>query len=301
MKQTLENTLAQLRAITALDLEPCTISQAGIAGVGARVAGVEGGRGLVVALSRTLSSAAATVLPEESAGALVRQLGRWAQENPVAWRGAVEEISSQRVNLTIAVNHEILDDPREPPTGLWRAFGIECFARIPAVTPDEITRSLITVASPALALALNGLLDEEGKIEETSFDPLPEGAMTTVKVNRYERSPINRLRCIGHYGAECWVCELDFGEAYGPVAAGFIEVHHRIPVSAIGPGYLIDPILDLVPLCSNCHSAAHRRNPPFQPSEIRELLRLPPKSPSLPPLPEAVRAAPLGEDNLPTS
>lgn len=282
MNQTFENALAQLGALTALLLEPCTISQAGIAGTGARLAGVEAGRGLVIALSRTMTSAAATVMPEESAGALVRQLGRWAQDTPDAWRGAVEEISTQDVALTITVNHEILDDPREPPGGLWRAFGIECWARIPARTADEITRSLVTVASPALALALNGLVEQGEGMELPSFDSLPEGAVTTVKVNRYERNPINRLRCISHYGVECWVCGLDFGEKYGPAAAGFIEVHHRIPVSAMGPGYLVDPIRDLVPLCSNCHSAAHRRIPPFLPSDIRELLGLPTKLPPLP-------------------
>lgn len=282
MKHTFEAALAQLGTVTTLSLEPCTISQAGIAGPGARLAGVEAGRGLVIALSRTMTSAAATVMPEEFAGSLVRQLGRWAQDNPDAWRGAVEEISTQDVALTITVNHEILDDPREPPGGLWRAFGIECWARIPARTPEEITRSLITVASPALALALNGFLEQDEGTELPSFEPLPEGAVTTVKVNRYERNPVNRLRCISHYGVECWACELNFGEHYGPTAAGYIEVHHRIPVSAMGNGYLVDPIRDLVPLCSNCHSAAHRRNPPYEPSEIRQLLGLPSKMPALP-------------------
>lgn len=282
MNHTVENALAQLGSVTTLLLEPCTISQAGIAGTGARLAGIEAGRGLVIALSRTMTSAAATVMPEESAGALVRQLGRWAQDNPDAWRSAVEEIGTQDVALTITVNHEILDDPREPPSGLWRAFGIECWARIPARTANEIARSLVTVASPALALALNGLVEQDDGLELPSFDSLPEGAVITVKVNRYERNPINRLRCISHYGVECWVCGLDFGEQYGPAAAGFIEVHHRIPVSAMGPGYLVDPIRDLVPLCSNCHSVAHRRNPPYPPSEIRELLGLPTKLPPLP-------------------
>lgn len=282
MKHTLENTLEQLGAVTTLVLEPCTISQVGIAGTGARLAGLAAGRGLVIALSRTMTGAAATVMPEDSAGALVRQLGRWAQDNLDAWRGAVEEIISQNVTLTVTVNHEILDDPRNPPSGLWRAFGIECWGRIPARTPDEITRSLITVASPALALALNGLLEQDEGNELLSFEPLPEGAVTTVKVNRYERNPINRIRCISYYGAECWACEFDFGKRYGPAAAGFIEVHHRVPVSAMGGEYMVDPIRDLVPLCSNCHSAAHRRNPPYQPSELRELLRLPPKLPPLP-------------------
>ncbi|WP_104180287.1 HNH endonuclease [Arthrobacter sp. B0490] len=282
MNRTLDDALAQLSALTTLSLDPCTISQAGIAGAGARLAGIEPGRGLVIALSRTMTSAAATVLPEEYAGALVRQLGRWAQDNPNVWRDAVEEISSHEVTLTITVNQEILDDPRNPPGGLWRSFGIECWARIPALTPDEVTRSLLTVASPALVLALSGLLDQDEEPEILPFDPLPEGALTNIKVNRYERNPINRLRCISHYDARCWVCELDFGERYGPTAAGFIEVHHRIPVSAMGGQYLVDPIRDLVPLCSNCHSVAHRRTPPYQPAEIRELLGLPLKFPPLP-------------------
>ncbi|WP_461163585.1 HNH endonuclease [Arthrobacter sp. R4-81] len=282
MSHTLDIALARLGAFMALPLEPCAISQAGISGTGARLASLEPGRGLVIALSRTLTSATATVMPEDSAGGLVRQLGQWTQDNPDAWRTAVKEVSAQDVQLTLSVNHEILDDPREPPGGLWRAFSIESWARMPARTPEEITHSLITVASPVLALALIGLLGQDDGMELPSFEPLPEGAVTTVKVNRYERNPINRLRCISHYGAECWVCGLEFGERYGPAAAGFIEVHHRIPVSAMGFGYLVDPIRDLVPLCSNCHSAAHRRNPPYQPSEIRELLGLPPKLPSLP-------------------
>ncbi|MHA7281983.1 HNH endonuclease [Arthrobacter sp. TMS2-4] len=282
MNRTLENALTQLSALTTLSLEPCTISQAGIAGTGARLAGIDPGRGLVIALSRTMTSATATVLPEEYAGALVRQLGRWAQDNPNVWRDAIEEISTHDVALTITVNQEILDDPRDPPAGLWRSFGIECWARIPARTPDEVTHSLIAVASPALVLALGGLLDQDEETATPSFDSLPEGAVSTIKVNRYERSPINRLRCISHYGARCWVCDLDFGERYGSSAAGFIEVHHRVPVSAMGGEYLVDPIRDLVPLCSNCHSVAHRRNPPYQPTEIRELLGLPPKLPTLP-------------------
>lgn len=282
MDQAPREALAQLSSLTTLPLEFCRVSQSGISGVGIRIAGVEPGRGLVIALSRTMTSAAATVMPEDSAGALVRRLGRWTQDNPAKWRAAVDEASGQDVALTITVNHEILDDPHVSPGGLWRSFGIECWARIPARTSMEVTRSLVKVAGPALALALIGLFEQDDESELPSFEPLPEGAMTVVKVNRYERSPINRLRCIGHYGAECWACDLDFEKRYGPEAAGFIEVHHRVPVSEMTEGYSVDPIRDLVPLCSNCHSVAHRRNPPYQPAEIREFLGLAPKLPALP-------------------
>lgn len=282
MNTTFLDATAQLSSITALRLDPCEISQAGISGPGARLADVEAGRGLVVVFSRTMTSAAATVMPEDSAGAFVRRLGRWAQDNPERWRVAVEETSAHNVSLTITVNHEILDDPREPPDGLWRSFGIECWAKIPAKTPNELTRSLTTVAVPALALALSSLIEQNDQTVAPFYEPLPEGAATTVEVNRYERNPVNRLRCISHYGSSCWVCEIDFGERYGPTAAGFIEVHHRTPVSAMGGEYLVDPIRDLVPLCSNCHSVAHRRKPPYHPSEIRKLLGLPTKFPALP-------------------
>lgn len=35
------------------------------------------------------------------------------------------------------------------------------------------------------------------------------------------------------------------------------------------PSYRVDPIRDLIPLCSNCQSMIHRRTPVFQPDELR--------------------------------
>jgi 5-methylcytosine-specific restriction protein A len=63
------------------------------------------------------------------------------------------------------------------------------------------------------------------------------------------------------------------GDKYGKVAEGFIEIHHLTPVSQLGPGYVIDPMNDLAPLCPNCHSIAHRRMPPFSIEEIRGFLK----------------------------
>ncbi|XAS73399.1 HNH endonuclease [Micrococcaceae bacterium Sec5.1] len=282
MSDSIDHSLVRLSALTGIPLVRCTVSNAGILAEGGRLAGVSEGKGLVVALTRTITSSAAIVMPEDSAGGLVRRLGRWAQENPDAWGAALNEFDALNLALTFSVNHEILDDPREIPDGLWRAFAIECFRRSPAKTKEQITESLVQVAWPALALALNGILEQDEQAPLSEFESLPEGAVMSVKVNRYERNPLNRLRCISHYGCECWACDLDFEKTYGPPAAGFIEVHHRIPVSAMGEGYMADPIRDLVPLCSNCHSVAHRRNPPYQPWELRELLGLAPKKPELP-------------------
>ncbi|WP_418936327.1 HNH endonuclease [Lautropia mirabilis] len=68
-------------------------------------------------------------------------------------------------------------------------------------------------------------------------------------------------------------CGTDMAERYGPVAEGLIEVHHIVPVSEVGPGYIINPKSDLVPLCPDCHSVAHRRSPPYSIKELQSMLR----------------------------
>jgi HNH endonuclease len=109
------------------------------------------------------------------------------------------------------------------------------------------------------------------KFDETTETGLPEGSVTQVVVNRYERDPRNRAVAIKVHGASCTACGFDFGHEYGDVAAGYIHVHHLTPVSEIGPNYVINPVLDLVPLCPNCHAAVHRRNPPYSIDELRAL------------------------------
>jgi hypothetical protein len=102
---------------------------------------------------------------------------------------------------------------------------------------------------------------------------LPEGASKSVLVNKYERNPRNRASCIAYYGSSCQGCGLDFGKVYGPSGDGFIHVHHLVPVSEIGSGYVINPIKDLVPLCPNCHAAAHLKSPPYLLEELRAMIR----------------------------
>lgn len=39
----------------------------------------------------------------------------------------------------------------------------------------------------------------------------------------------------------------------------FIEVHYIKPMNEIGEEYIVDPINDLIPVCSNFHSMLHRK------------------------------------------
>ena len=116
-------------------------------------------------------------------------------------------------------------------------------------------------------------LEEDSEAAEPDVAGYPEGALTTVKANRYERDRRNRAAAISIHGSSCLGCGIDMGTRYGEVAEGFIEIHHVTPVSQLGVGHVIDPTRDLVPLCPNCHAVTHRRTPPLSLEEIRRLLR----------------------------
>ena len=124
------------------------------------------------------------------------------------------------------------------------------------------------------ASAITSILPIERKIwaSQEDLNGYPEGAVSTLQVNRYERDQRNRDAAILIHGAVCRACGLDFESRYGQIASGFIEVHHTTLVSQLGPNYHIDPSKDLVPLCPNCHAVAHRRDPPFSVDEIRQML-----------------------------
>lgn len=112
------------------------------------------------------------------------------------------------------------------------------------------------------------LQEEYGLGEE-----LVEGSAYIVQVSAYERNPIARQRCIAHYGSSCFICSFNFRAAYGDAASGYIHVHHLTPLASIGREYVVDPIADLRPLCANCHSVVHLRNPPYDIDEVRTMMR----------------------------
>jgi len=119
-------------------------------------------------------------------------------------------------------------------------------------------------------LMLSGAIVEDEPEEEPLGET--EGAIRQVSTTRYERSAKNRAMCIAAHGAICAVCGFDFERAYGSFAAGFIEVHHKTPVSQLGSSTTIDPVKDLVPLCPNCHAAIHLSSSLLMPEELKALM-----------------------------
>ncbi|AWM93788.1 HNH endonuclease [Pseudomonas sp. 31-12] len=160
----------------------------------------------------------------------------------------------------------------------WRSLGLLISKGMLAINGGDAETDMreIELWTSRLAAAIVALLPLEAEeIADESLEVvgLPEGAKTRIEVNRYERDRRNRAAAIAIHGYACKVCYLEMSERYGPAAAGLIEVHHVTPVSKVGPGYIVDPRTDLIPLCPNCHSAAHRRSPPFTVVELQEILQ----------------------------
>jgi 5-methylcytosine-specific restriction protein A len=110
--------------------------------------------------------------------------------------------------------------------------------------------------------------------ELPSSGNLVEGAACQVTINAYERNPIARRLCIDHYGPTCMVCGFNFRAVYGPLAEGFIHVHHVTPLSEIGEEYEPHPVADLRPVCPNCHAVIHLGGECRSIEEVRQLLQL---------------------------
>jgi 5-methylcytosine-specific restriction protein A len=155
----------------------------------------------------------------------------------------------------------------------WRSVVFE-FLKSPIAIDaanKELVEGLALEWSSRMLGAVLSLLPLEAIDESDAGEA--EGGGYQVLRTRYERSALNRQACIQLNGCICKVCGFSFGEFYGPVGEGFIEVHHVEPLAGLSPGTVLDPALDLVPLCSNCHSMAHKRYPvPYSVDELKGMI-----------------------------
>ena len=116
--------------------------------------------------------------------------------------------------------------------------------------------------------------NEKAEREKVYKEEFTEGNVISSHYDRRERDPRARLRCIEYHGCRCSICGFDFAKEYGEVGTNFIEVHHVIPISNTAGEHEVDPLNDLIPVCSNCHSILHRRSPnPYLPEEVRNMLK----------------------------
>ncbi len=150
--------------------------------------------------------------------------------------------------------------------------------RVIAIT-DRLPRSgqLITITDEMLhsdQVAEESIVEQFRLPEEIDGTAsIREGASHQVTVNAYERDPAARRLCIAKHGTKCCICGFSFGATYGEAADGFIHVHHLRPLSEVGEECVVAPVMDLRPICPNCHAVVHRREPAYSLDEVREFLQ----------------------------
>lgn len=101
---------------------------------------------------------------------------------------------------------------------------------------------------------------------------LIDGVMKEIRVTTYERNATARRQCIEIHGSACAICGFDFARVYGSVGANFIHVHHIMPLADAGGAHQVNPAVDLIPVCPNCHAIIHRRTPCYSIEEMRVFL-----------------------------
>jgi hypothetical protein len=58
----------------------------------------------------------------------------------------------------------------------------------------------------------------------------------------------------------CEACGMNFAEVYGDIGTGYIEAHHKTPISMLQEGAKTT-LADLAGLCANCHRIIHKNHP----------------------------------------
>ena len=148
------------------------------------------------------------------------------------------------------------------PYGYISSKAIEAYIRFYA---QKHNIDLDAITNPDVSSTLQPDEEEEEKQRL-------EGRMTEAKVLRRQRNCQARQQCLEASGYKCYICGFDFEKTYGEIGKGFLEVHHKRPISTYDEEHEI-PQSELVALCSNCHSMVHRRKEAMDVDELKNIVQ----------------------------
>lgn len=234
--------------------------------------------GFSIVLSQSWKRLAVDFHPGTYAQELISSMENAAVENRSQFSAMAKAISDEGGSLSFSIN-DASQNPYNPESWLagWKKINLSLKTK-PLDLGNDAAQDFSEILKwvelfTAIVLSLAPLETMEDELAEHTA-PSSEGLLKRVMVNRYERDRVNRSICLHFHGTRCKVCGLSFAAEYGKIGEGFIHVHHLVPVSKMQENYKFDPIKDLVPVCPNCHAMLHRREPPYTPEELIELVTL---------------------------
>lgn len=212
------------------------------------------------------------IKPQKYAGGILKDIALVADYKKQIFFQYLDLLHQEKAKTTLLVNNELFR-PDSPWPSTWKFFSFRIdLIPIPDINSEKERLNLIRDwLKHGISLILS-LLTIEETLNGLDISSQPEGTVKEIISKRYERSPINRAICLAHKGYSCSVCGFNFLEQYGNIGKDFIEVHHTTPVSKMGDDYQINIDRDLAPVCSNCHSMLHRKDPPYTIEELQDIL-----------------------------
>ncbi len=211
------------------------------------------------------------VTPEKYAASSINDMGTASPEKKAVFVAYAEQLEKRKAKTEFYINDipADLSSPRSWPEH-WRSYRLR-ISKSPVCGEDEKVDEAGIVSD--WGAVVTGMFLSLLDITIIEAEPRYEGGSRRVEQNRYERHPVNRELCLAANGYICKVCGFDFERTYGEIGHHFIHVHHIVPVSEMEAAYIIDPVNDMVPVCPNCHAMLHKKDPPFSPEQLSEIIR----------------------------
>jgi hypothetical protein len=217
---------------------------------------VDRSRGYAITITRELGHIEARIEFESFAG----QLATYSAQQIIEQRDVLREVLGKFDQLNLQLVSQATEDIIAPESRKEDIWWLNLYCKL----ENEQQKDYLFFADILLSLIFLLLPYEmEGSIEGTSTEE-------TSKF--YERSKVNRALCLAFHGYDCKACGINMRRTYTDLNNDFIHVHHLNPVASAGVKRP-DPIKDMIPLCPNCHSVAHLRNPPYQLSELKYMIQ----------------------------
>jgi 5-methylcytosine-specific restriction protein A len=240
-----------------------------------RFAGLEINKSFSLVISRSWKTTQVRLQADNFAGDVIKYLCDQINMNQVNFGDAIETNQSIFSSVTLELDgRAFFGTSKELSKNPSLTFEVEALTSESSIEygllneqEERILKFAITLIASVLPIEMTAFRNAD---EVLGY---PEGAVSQVLVNRYERDPRNRKAAIALHGKICMACGFNFREVYGELGDDYIVVHHLTPVSVMGEDYKVDPEKDLVTICANCHAMVHRKNPPLTIDELKRLLK----------------------------
>lgn len=209
--------------------------------------------------------------PQLHAASMLYDMEHASEEKKQLFSSYAKALEKRGAKLSLTING-VLVSPKDlnNEVSYWRNLSLRV-TKAPVIDEDEDNRGQVlcewSIIVTCMVLSLLEVVEIAVEVEGKE-----EGSKYEVKSNKYERNPLNRRLCLALKGYRCGICGFDFEAKYGIIGRNFIHVHHIIPVSKMGPCYKVNPAKDLIPVCPNCHAMLHRKDPPYTPEEVLEMI-----------------------------